>query len=522
MGSPEAIARLHEVLCFMRAYPDDRRVLDRVESMLGTFADRPDLRRHRDDLWNTGIAGTLTHFRFLWLTAQWLVERWPERLTIDWDALKDDEPLVECLGLLRAYPDSGAMVELEASARDWIDMMRSEGETDAAFLVRRIQALSCSEAQRGHLFDTLRLPLRMELGTELSRTTAKWPGASIAFQTHALDQTRPDLRAAVTQEPRRVRDVTPRLGRALIDRAQEAMLARNRELDAISWADHRSVQLVDWGDGLQFAWLGLRPEHRPMFEGVYVYLTLKNGVPIGYVQAAALFNSAFINYNVFEPWRGGEAARIYGQALATARHMLGLDTFAIDVYQLGGDGNQEALETGAWWFYYKLGFRPRDPAVNRVLRRELARQKARPRHRSSIATLKQLAAGEMFFSLGKQRSDIVGLIDFGAVGLRIMGYLAERFGSRRERGLEICAEEARRRLGLGNAALRSFDRNEARAWERWAPVVLVLPGIERWGAADKRKLVEVIRAKGGPQESEFVARFDAHPKLRRAFLRLAR
>ena len=519
--TPAKIARLHELLCFMRAYPDNRRVLARVESLLDAFADRPDLRRHRDKLRSSGIAGTATHFPFCWLTAQWLVERWPERLTIDWDKLKDDEPLIECLGLLRAYPDSGAMVELDAPAREWIELMKSEDETDAAFVVRRIQALPCSEAQRGHLFDSLRLPLRVELGAELSRSTAKWPGASIAFQTSPWDQTRPDLRPAVLHEPQRVRDVSPRRGRALIDRAQEAMLVRNRDLDAISWADPRHVQLVDWDNGLQFAWLGLRPEHRPMFEGVYVYLTLKNGVPIGYVQAAALFGSAFINYNIFEPWRGGEAARIYGQALATARHMLDLDTFAIDVYQLGGDGNDEALATGAWWFYYKMGFRPRDPAVKRVLRGELARLKARPRHRSSIATLKKLAAGEMFFSLGKERSDLVGLIDFGEVGLRIMGYLAERFGSRREHGLEICAEEARRRLGLTKATRRSLGRDEARAWKRWAPLVLLLPGIERWSASDKRSLVAVIRAKGGPQESDYVARFDAHPKLRRAFLRLA-
>ena len=60
------------------------------------------------------------------------------------------------------------------------------------------------------------------------------------------------------------------------------------------------------------------------------------------------------------------------------------------------------------------------------------------------------------------------------------------------------------------------------AWKRWAPLVLILPGIERWNARDRRELVKVIRAKGGRRESDFVMRFDRHPKLPKAIVRLGR
>ena len=60
------------------------------------------------------------------------------------------------------------------------------------------------------------------------------------------------------------------------------------------------------------------------------------------------------------------------------------------------------------------------------------------------------------------------------------------------------------------------------AWRRWAPLVLILPGIERWNASDRRELVKVIRAKGGRRESDFVTRFDRHTKLRRAIVHLGR
>ena len=38
---------------------------------------------------------------------------------------------------------------------------------------------------------------------------------------------------------------------------------------------------------------------------------------------------------------------------------------------------------------------------------------------------------------------------------------------------------------------------------------------------DRRALAEVIRAKGGRRESDFVLRFNAHRRLHRALIRLA-
>ncbi|MEN8006450.1 MAG: hypothetical protein ABFS42_05510, partial [Candidatus Krumholzibacteriota bacterium] len=54
----------------------------------------------------------------------------------------------------------------------------------------------------------------------------------------------------------------------------------------------------------------------------------------------------------------------------------------------------------------------------------------------------------------------------------------------------------------------------------WAPLVMILPGVEGWPQDEKRALVEVIRAKGGRRESDFTLKFDAHTKLRRALLKL--
>jgi hypothetical protein len=315
-----------------------------------------------------------------------------------------------------------------------------------------------------------------------------------------------------------VRAVPRAEGQALIDLARAAMVVRSRDLDVFAWGDPADVRMVDWDGGLSFACIGAIPERRLLQESVYGLLTLQNGVPVGYVLFSALCGSSEVAYNVFETWRGGEGAFVYGRVLATARHLFGSDSFTIYPYQLGDD-NDEALQSGAWWFYQKLGFRPKDRGVLALMRRELAAMRRRPRHRSSIATLRRLARENVYYHLGRPRDDVIGLLDLAEVGLAVTDLLARRFGPVRSAASRACLREARAALGLGgrggSATLRGWTPGERQALQRWAPLVLLLRA-GRWRAADRRALVAVIRAKGGARESDFVALFDRHRRLRAA------
>jgi hypothetical protein len=236
------------------------------------------------------------------------------------------------------------------------------------------------------------------------------------------------------------------------------------------------------------------------------------------VLSAALYGSAEIAYNVFDTYRGAEAGVVYGHVLAMIRHLFGTDAFMIPPYQLG-QGNDEALESGAWWFYQKSGFRPRDARARRLMRRELASIKARPTHRSSRTTLARLSRSHLYFHLGHVRDDVLGELPLANVGLAVTDYLAQRFGSDRERATAVCAREAA--ALLREETLARLSAPERLAWERWAPLVLVLPGVRGWSAADRRALARVIRAKGGPRESDYVRLFDRHRRLRKTLRVLA-
>jgi len=519
LATAAQVSRLHEVLCFLRAYPDSPRVLAVVERMLERFPRRPDLGRHRAALADAGIAGTAIEFRFFWPTAQWLARRWGRRLTIVWNEFEQRGRLADLLPLLTLYAETPALDEIDCSPREWFARLKGPDETDAGFLVRRFAALPMDSFAREKLYDQLDPPLRIAPGAGTpSRTSAIHRTTPVAFQTEPLDRGRPDLRTELRRPPLSVRSVARAEGQALIDLARASMVTRSRDLDAFSWGDPDDVRLVDCGGGLQFAVIGVVPERRLMLEAVYAFLTLKNGVPIGYVLNSALYRSAEIAYNVFETWRGAEAGAIYGRVLATVRHLFGVDSFTIFPYQLG-EGNQEALASGAWWFYQKLGFRPRDRDVRRLMGEERRRMRTRPSHRSSIATLKRLARANLHYHLGRKRDDVIGLLPLPAVGLAISRLVADRFGSDRERAARVLAREASRTLGV--RSVRAWSAGERLAWRRWSPLACVLPGIARWTAAERRALVGVIRAKGGRRESEFARSFDRHRRLREAVRRLA-
>jgi hypothetical protein len=513
------VLRLHEQLCFMRAYPDDAPVLRRVEQLLDGFDRRSDLRRFADALSDSGIAGTPTRYPFYAPTAAWLARRWGELLHVDWENFTNAEQLEELIPHVALWAETPWLDESGDGSRACIERMSGPDETDASFLVRSLLALDADEPIRNHIYEQLDPPLILSPGPDTpSRTRARLPVRAVTYQAGPLATSRPELPAAMTRAPRSVRVAAPREAARLVDMTREAMVSRSRDLDVFMFGDARDVRVVDWGDGLQFAAFCPTPDRRLLLESVYGMLTLKNGVPIGYVLLSALFGSSEVAYNVFETFRGGEAGQVYGAVLATARHLFGSDTFTIYPYQLG-DGNDEALQSGAWWFYRKLGFRPRDPDVKRLMQRELARMIKRPKYRSSIATLRKLSRANLYYDMGKPRDDVIGELPMAGVGQAVADAVSRRFGSDRRRAERELTAEARDLLGL--RSLRGWDKGERLMLARWAPLISVLPGVSRWNRADLKALAKVVRAKGGSRESDFVRLFDEHRRLRRAVVSLA-
>jgi len=517
MASAGALLRLHEALLSARAYPDDRATLVLAERALATFGRRADVRRHRAALTDSGVAGCDIRFGFFAPTARRLAMRWPRQLELDVPQLEDEDALAEWLPPLVHDAEVPGLDEYDYGLAGWLARLKGRDEAAGTFVVRSLSKRLGDDALFERVHDGLGLAYRLRGDDSTpSRTHARWPGRRIAFHREAFGG-RPDL--ATVAPPRSVRALSRREGERALSLAMDCMVTRSRDLDVFSWGDARDVRRVDCGDGLEFLMVGALPERRLLLESVYGFLTLKNGVPVGYVLTSALYRSAELAFNVFDTFRGAEAGPVYGKVVGMTRALFGSDTFTIAPYQLG-DGNDEAIDSGAWWFYRKMGFHPRDRATKALMQRELARMARVPAHRSSPAVLRRLARHNLFWSAHAMRRDVLGELPLASAGLAVSQAIARRFDGDRDRAAATFEREARERLGVRDLA--GWSRAERHAWQRWAPLVALLPGLARWSRAERAAAASVIRAKGGAREDAFVRAFDAHPRLMAAVASLMR
>ncbi len=519
LRSPGDIERLHEALLAARAYPDDRETFALVERALLGFGRRPDVRAQHAALTDSGIAGTDLRFEFFAPTARRLAARWPAALELDWDELPEDSPLGDWLPHFAHDAEVPGLDEYDYGLRGWLARLKGPREADGAFVARSLSTRLPDDAVFERVHDELSPPYVLRGGPATpSRTLARWSPAPAHFQSVPFAG-RPDLATAVAVPPRRVQELSETDGERALALAMESMVTRSRDLDVFAWGDPRDVRHVDCGDGLAFLMIGARPERRLLLESVYGFLTLKNGVPVGYVLTSALFRSAEIAFNVFETFRGAEAGPVYGRVLGMVRALFGCDTFTIFPYQLG-EGNDEAIESGAWWFYEKLGFRPRARAARVLLQQELTRMHRNPRHRSTPATLRRLAAHNLYWSDGPARRDVIGELPLPSAGIAATRLVTAKYAGDRAAAGADCERRAAELLGMRSFA--GWTPGERHAWSRWAPLVTLLPGVARWSPAERAALAGVIRAKGGRREDDFVRAFDAHPCLPAALAALVR
>jgi hypothetical protein len=516
LASADDVSALHETLLFLRAHPDDPAVLDATEAALSGFARRPDVRRLKRSLADTGIAGTTMQYTYSWPMAAWLARRQPRDTSIVWEDWSEADLLDELLVALGAPAEMPGVDDETMSGAEWLSNARPEGVGDFATLLDRIANVTAAPAVREHLFNRLAVPAIRNLGDGPdSRTLARGPAGEPYFHTDGIRRERPDL-AAAAEEPVRIRKVDQKTADALVDLSRACMSVRLRELEAFDYAYAADTWLADAGRGLLVSVMGMRPERRLMPEALYSGLFLKDGVPVGYWLASALFGTAEIAYNIFPTFRGGEAGWIYSRLLALVHQFLGATSVTVPRYQIGF-GNDEAIGSGAFWFYRKLGFEPLDPDVAKLLAKEESRLRKDPSHRSSAAVLRKLTVENLVFHLGEPREDLVGVFPYVNTGHAATRTFA-RYGGKSRTAIRQITSDAAELLGVRHPERLSVG--ERRGFEAWAPVVLAMPEVRRWVPKTRRSLARVFMAKGAPSESEFVRAAAEHAPFRRALGRL--
>lgn len=521
-----ALVRFHEILLFMRAYPQSAPALRKAEKILKCFARRVSVLEEMgedisplEDAEVSGIAGTVVEDTFTYNITRWLVRRHPSQISINWEWHSDEYRLAATWPRFLPLLEEDALVEANVPYLDWLRAAKGEaGSKDLAWLIERFERLPLSERKQAELYESLKLPVSWTLGSSrATRTLMERPVRTVFYQTEPLIRRKEiSLEREFASPPIRLQKLSRSQGEAVLELARETSTVRYRELYGFTYGDAARVRRASIGRGVEIFLVGLPREYRLPLRAYHAMLIFRNGVPVCYAEGLSFFERMEIGFNVYYTFREGESAWIYAKVLKIFHEQLGVSAFSIDPYQIGYE-SEEGIKSGAFWFYRKLGFRPTLKRLTRIAKAEERKLAARSKYRTPASVLRQLAEGHMIYEIQGEERGAWDRFHIRHLGLAVQRRMAKHFDGDAIKIRSASIETVERAL---NVRVDKWKNVEQRAFSDLALVLALIPDLARWSAEEKQAVVRIIRAKAGADEAHYLKLLQRHARLRDQLIKL--
>ena len=520
----KSLIRFHETLLFLRAFPQSPALLPRIERLLNTFHERVEKLRGLggdmpafDDFDTSGIAGTIMQDTLNFEAARWLARRIPRNVEIVWDDYEEERAMGSTWPRFLPLLAEDSEVEANIPWRRWLGSARGR-EREVEWLIRRFEQLRVTARERAELYDSLRLPLRWHLNNLKLSRTRNWnrPRQFYYHSEPLIVRSQVSLAHELAQPAPRFAKLSRQEGESIMHAIREVMAVRYRELYGTTLGDPSSVARAALGRGVVMYFWNLPVARRLPLRAYVAGFTLKNGVPINYIEAIGLCEWIEVGFNTFYTYRQGETAWIYAQGLRCLCAFTGATTISVYPYQIG-QNNDEALDSGAFWFYRKLGFRSGSQDLEQLAGREEQKIGADPQYRTPKKTLKRLAEAHVLYELPGSEHCAWDSFSTRNLGLRVNRRMAREFGGDSARIRRASVVEVSRALEV---SLSRWNSAERLAFENWSLVLALIPDLRRWSPNEKQDAIKIIRAQAGSNEMRYLRLTQQHPRLREELLRL--
>ena len=523
VNDAETIIRLHELLLFIRAHPHNSSVMKKADALLRTFPQR--IAQLLDDDVDlsllehpevSGVAGMSVTDTFTYPIVRWLTTRNPGQLSFYWEWFEDENRIGEVWPKFMPLLEEDTLVEANIPYRQWLHNARGR-RSEVTWLVDEISKSEISEAQKATLYNSQKLYVSWRYSYRDSRTGMRGPARKAFFHDGPMIQRR-DVR--LPEELAKRSPALERLsvaeGRKAIDAARAASTVRYRELYGFTNGDSRSVYRTSAGRGVELILIALPPECRLPLRAYHSAMIYKNGVPIGYFEGLSIFERMESGFNLYYTFREGETAWLYAQVLNVMRHLTGVSSFALDPYQIGFE-NEEGIQSGAFWFYRKLGFRSTNHSVRTLTEKEEEKITARKDYRTSVTTLRRLAAAPMILELNTRRNGDWDHFQVRNIGFAVQREMARKFAGNSQQMKANSVASIGTLIGIDSA---TFSDSQKKAFEQLAVVLSLIPDINEWSDQHKKLLERIIRAKINSSESRYLRLMQKHERLRKEMIKL--
>ncbi len=246
------------------------------------------------------------------------------------------------------------------------------------------------------LWEQLRLAVRLEIDILHCRLNNILPSQEIFYHQNWLKNinTIEWIRKSIPP----LKTPSTEMINAIDSSSKWKLLLLQRETDPVTYMNRASVKIIALGRGIRIALFTMSSKRQMPLESYVGYTLYKNEYPAAYGGAWIFGHHALIGLNIFEWCRGGESSLFFNELLRTYHQVFDIRHFEVEPYQYGLD-NPEGIQSGAFWFYYRMGFRPVDKKLNKVAGSEFKKMTKNVHYRSSQAILKKFTASNMILQL---------------------------------------------------------------------------------------------------------------------------
>ncbi|MBI3133901.1 MAG: hypothetical protein HYZ14_04420 [Bacteroidetes bacterium] len=435
-----SLQEYHDLLLFISAHPESTRVLKLAELELARISEHLKIPRNgKHELFaDSGLPYTTMITRYSHDLLVWMQQA---GYHMSLDSFEEDG--TELNDLLKLTLPSIIRDETTAGLgnEELLDRLRIKPEDRLTFLLNEFSKLNHLPYIKDQLWNAMKPFISIQFDKPgFSKSYNCFNLAPVFFHSHLLKKFnhKNTLGEALPQPAR----LTKKQESDLMAVIRNSMIQTLRETDTATYMDESSLRYFMLDRGISVAIYGMQFNRQLPLQSYIGYTLFKNGFPAAYGGSWIYGRSAKFGLNVFEAFRGGESGLMMCELLRVYMHTFNLNYIEVDAFQFGKD-NMDGIRSGAYWFYYRYGFRSLNPKLKQLAQKEFQKIKTKPGYRSSEKTLLGLAESNIALkTVGAKPFDVE------LVSEKVIDFVAKKFKGDMIKAAAVCKENFRNQTKL--------------------------------------------------------------------------
>ncbi len=495
LNSKKNIEQYNECLLFLLGYSENEELYLLAKKEMERLAESVKKLSSAkiDQLERTGIAYTQTQAANSYTLVKWLLKTYPGQVALhsfDETGIHPKEVLRHALSEMEfefAFTEKLNPVkwlELAAGSKNKKDLL--------ICMINLFERINASDLIKDQLFESLKVYISViPKNKEISKGFGNFELHKNYYHTNGLLK-KFDERELINKKLPAPKKLSVDEKNSIIEKARIALFLLNRETEPVVYCNADGLLFYELEHGLSIALFSILPERRLPLESYIGFMMFKNGYPMAYGGGWLFGDRSLLGINIFEPFRGGESAFVFCQLLRSYKQSFGANYFEVEPYQFGKN-NPEGIQSGAFWFYYRFGFRPVDAELKKLALNEAEKIKNEKGYRSSYETLKRFTNSNLAVNFGDQPQPINPSI----ISDHITEQIKLKFKGDRSAAEKYCLQKLKTDLGI---EINKTNKEEKIGITKLSFFIGFCLDTSRLSVSNKNKLKEMVLEKG---KSEF-------------------